>query len=322
MLLKILVAYLLVSLFQIEVAVAADSLALAKNSLVYIYEGSVNPCKDKKPVPVGTGFFVAIQNIAKANRETLFFLVTAKHNISVRKSIAARFSDQSGDQFCTTANIILDGAEKNTFVSNDPTVDLAIICVESPEKIVGFDLSDLADDSALRIYGIHEGDNVFNIGYLHQNPGFSRNYPTLRHGKIASMNPEKWYEGASNANEQAYIVEMDLTRGTSGSPVLICQEQIRITEDNVLQHRRLPVLVLGVVKGAPETTAPKTNAHGLIVTLDQGVTAIEPAENLKRMFQDLLNELQKEGSITSPTKTEGWRRPKPNSEWRSCRDVH
>ncbi len=276
---------------------AKHTLASVKRTIAYIYQGAADPCKERLS-PIGTGFFAGFSDVPQQDgtKRTLLFLVTNKHVIAERSEIVVRIEGADGKPECVSVPLRRDGEQKNVTPARESGVDLVAINIgPTVTKVTGFDYNMLIDNRVLKAFEIEEGTEVITLGFMLKNPGFEHNYPTVRFGKVASLNSERWYSGYTKTDEQAYVVDCNLTFGTSGSPVILNPEQMRVTEDNKFQHRRVPVLLLGVVKGGPATSADLKDVPSLKVKLSQGVTAVEPASNLKGLLREIAEELSKLG---------------------------
>jgi hypothetical protein len=275
----------------------AQTLRNAKRTIAYIYEPVGNPCKE--PIsPIATGFFAGFANVVTPDgtAENALFLVTNKHVVEGRKQIIVRIEGPTGSTDCRTLTLEGEGLHQNLFLPKADDVDLAVIATgKTGEKPLGFDYSMLLDEGSMKQLEVEEGTDVVTLGFMLKNPGYKHNYPTLRFGKVASLNDEKWFRGGTHKDEQAFVIDTNLTYGTSGSPVILNPQQIRVSDNGELQHRRVPMLLLGIVKGAPQTTASILAAPALAVNVTQGVAAIEPAASLKMLMRDVANHYIKKG---------------------------
>ena len=258
------------------------SLEETKRAVVYLYSSDKNPSID---LPSATGFFcqVPTKQASKANRN---FLIVAKHSINKCSEIKIRYISKTLKEKVVSMKLIKSGTAQNVYLPKSENVDLAAITVNEM-GIVTLKENQILDLEGIKMFGINEGTSVICIGYSKNNPGFKKMYPALRFGRISSLNFEPWHkEGSTDYVEFSYLIDMHLTHGASGSPIIIEPQQSQSSLDGRRKLKFLPILILGIVKGSPDTLEqheePPTN-----VKVSQAVTCIEPGE----IFKSFLNEL-------------------------------
>ena len=278
-----------------------------KDSVVFIY----NP-KDPR-MPIGTGFFVALQSADTSHPGSFKFILTNQHVIANLTSVEVRLNNTKNS--VSTVQVRLTPG--TVFQSSQKEVDLVAISVPDVADTVPtvFDLSLIPDEAVLSKLEVHEGTDVYTIGYLSGYAGLKRNYPVSRFGKIASLTDEYWFSSPRHPGlaEQAYLVEVYNTPGTSGSPVLLQKNQFDITEGNLERHRAVPPILIGVVKGYPAIISPVKSLDSLsgrladpamsasvpVVQLSQGLAAVEPVANLRALLVSVADDLNKAGRKVS-----------------------
>jgi hypothetical protein len=285
----------------------------AAQSAVFVYDTSTQPCAPPNPTrpisPIGSGFVVGLAQ--KGNPPGTWkgwkFLVTCEHVIAGRSAVILRLNRiDSQEVVCFSLPLIRQGAEQNVFSSDGPGVDLVAINIPDIPNTdpVIFDYTLILDNQSMKELEVHEGTEVFAVGYLLGYSGLKQNYPVTKFGKVALLTEELWYlsprdqlekvkdkpaqqiPAASGILEQAYLIELQNVPGLSGAPVLLQSPQFRVDEKNQFQFRRMPPYVFGILKGV--LTSPLGGS--------QGVAAVEPASHLRDLLKRIADALKAKGA--------------------------
>lgn len=304
---------------DVSMAQEADNIRNAVKSSIFIYPANTQPCATANPekplIPAGSGFVVGLAK--KGGTLGWKFLVTAEHVIGNKSSVILRMNQQDNQAFtCYPLTLITSGPKQNVFRSIRPEADITAISIpDIPNTYpVVFDYSLLLDEQRINDWEIREGTDVFTVGYLFGYAGIKQNFPVTKFGKIALLTDELWYRSPRNITitltkqqqeqvtkasgkvlpdmqlapgilEKGYIVELQNVPGLSGAPVILQSLQLRITEKNLLQHRRFDPFVLGVIKGLLPSP----------VGGSQGVAVVEPAQHLRELLRSIADDLNAEG---------------------------
>jgi len=288
-------------------AVSSGSLVVAaippeiKNVVAFVFE------KDAKGniVPDGTGFFVGIKDDTKPDSIFEYF-VTAKHVLqnedpeSHRKTwlpqIYVRLNRKDGKSDTITVPIVLDGKQKNVFIDNDHSVDLAVMHASVDSKIyvtqlLPVDMITTEDD--FKAMGIQEGSEVFFTGLFTPYIGTKKNYPVFRFGRVALLTDEKISIGPGD-EEDLYLVESGSYGGNSGSPVYFYIGMERSNNAIVVGP---PIIKLaGIMKGTFLDFQPVVAVETKQKSVSQssmGIAAVVPAYKLHDLlFDDELRKLR------------------------------
>ena len=214
--------------------------------------------------------------------------MTARHVIGSRDSVILRLNSRDRSRLVCYPHRLSGGTTQIIFDPKRPEVDLVLLHmpdIPDTDPLI-FDYSTIADETMYRSWEISEGTEVYTLGYLFGYSGQKQNFPVTRFGQIALLTEEYWYRTRErNLNEQAYLVELQSTPGLSGAPVILRGPEFRMGHQGQLQSRRVPLIVVGVIKGL------LTSPHG-----SQGLAAMEPARHLKEILKDIVERLKGEGA--------------------------
>ena len=249
---------------------------------------------------MGTGFFIFISvpelgKDASGSSRGLEYLVTAKHMIRQKTpgdqpgpyatKMAVRFNtlepiDASGRHWKSSDLDILDTrGDLVWFVDDsDPVADVALIPVfldRSVEyKTIGQD--SFATKSFVAEQHINENDEVLFTGLFTGYSGALKNYPVVRHGRLAllpgedvSIDPTK-----PDKKSQIYLAEVTSFGGNSGSPVFLRIGALRegLSVNLTLGYK---YYLLGVMRGFFSDEEAKQNTGiALVVPTDKIVETL------------------------------------------------
>lgn len=190
------------NLFALSIVIACATVLSAfpipptlKKTVAFIYA----PNQKGELIPNGTGFFIAVSPPEDSNKN-MGYLVTAKHVLqkqdkkSFFQDVSLRLNRKNGTAQMVQVPLRLEGANKNVFLHQDPTVDLALIPL-----LLDFDVYDcLALPSDMIVtkedfvkLKIGEGTEVFFTGLFGPYRGKQKNYPIVRFGRLALVTDER-----------------------------------------------------------------------------------------------------------------------------------
>jgi hypothetical protein len=258
-----------------------------KNTVAFVYLLDSNT----NTVPNGTGFFVAVQNPTNSSQSAGYF-VTSKHvlqdatrskllpGVLLRVNLKA-----AGSQFLAVP-LIAEGKDKNVFLHTDPAVDVAVIPAHPSQELfeyVYLPADMLTAKSDFDSLNIREGSEIFFVGLFLPYPGYQRNYPITRFGRVSLMTDEQieW----DHRMMDLYLVESGSFGGNSGSPVFFSLGSDRIPGSIVIGS---PVIkIAGVMMGAYQDVKPLSVAFTSPVPVSQssmGIAAVVPAYKLHEIL--------------------------------------
>lgn len=247
--------------------------------------------KAGKPVAQGTGFFVGMENPQNPNQFRVY-IVTAKHVLQTndRKSwlpsVFVRLNKKDSGSDMLRLDIVADGAEKNIFVHEDTTVDIAVVPA-LPDQ-AKYDFKFLPDEllttkEDYQKLNISEGSEVFFTGLFFPYIGEQRNYPIVRFGRVALVTDEKVNFGG--VKTELYLMEANAYAGNSGAPVFFYLGADRQPGSIIIGD---PVLKLaGIISGRFNDVVPVqiTQTEAVpIVAPNLGIAGVVPAYKLHEIL--------------------------------------
>jgi hypothetical protein len=266
------------------------------------------------PEPLGTGFFVSVQ-------DTSMYLVTSAHVLQEKttgryyKTIWLRVNTlQGGVNF---SRLDLNAAlppfrqeDKNIFLHANSSVDLAVIPVWlnsadldiktlPAEKFIPKSKGEFSD------LKISIGSDVFFTGLFTDFIGRARNYPIARFGHVALISDEliPWKEDRKpEVLAELYLIESTSFGGNSGSPTFFYLGSDRVPGALTVSAPELKLA--GVVKGRfNEAALPNNNTAASIPFENVGISAVVPSYLLyDLLFGTELKELRAKRSANAPGK--------------------
>jgi S1-C subfamily serine protease len=131
--------------------------------------------------------------------------------------------------------------------------------------------------------GFSEGDSVYFVGLMPQYYGEQKNYPVLRRGSVALLTDEEI--STPTGRQKAFLVEMNVWPGNSGSPVFV--------EFSGMRNGALMLgggtAFIGIVQGhyndvIPAETVPSTNVYSGD-SANTGIGFVIPADAVLRILE-------------------------------------
>ncbi len=258
---------------------------------------------------VGTGFLMNYMTPELGPNRGVPLLVTSKHVLQHQRLGSPVGTLEYFDKVTVTANgrnLNTDGSfitqipvsvKDHGFLvcsidDNDNDADLAVCPINISDT--DFDIEGIPADIAvtkakIQSLMLNETDDVLFSGLFLPYHGAKKNYPIVRHGKIALI-PEERIPWSSYPGQQSmqdlYLAEVTSWGGNSGSPVFVRLSGAR--EQGGL-YAGVQYLLLGVMQGyfnserlaALDTSAVTDTAHFEVKLSDNsGIAAIVPAEKI------------------------------------------
>lgn len=248
--------------------------------------------------PMGTGFFVGVQTSEQPERFGVY-LVTARHvlqeSVNERAEgaetrfyplVFVRLTKKGGGTKLLPLPLVTRGTQKNIFVHDDPTVDLAVVPMLPDQE--EYDFKFLPDEflttkDSFAELKIREGHEVFFTGLFLPHLGSKANYPVVRFGRVALVTDERirW----KGVDTELYLIESWSYGGNSGSPTFFHMGAEREPGSLIVGS---PVLKLaGVIKGSFYEGRPiqvvETTRNPVSVS-NIGITAVIPAFKLHEIL--------------------------------------
>ncbi len=268
-----------------------------------------SPVFDTGCSQVGTGFLLIYPTPEMGTGMGVPLLVTSKHLIQHQrvagpkgemqyfdavKILANTKESHSDGSFISPVPIIVkeDGFLSCSIDRQDPDADVAVCPINIPDSIYdfkGISPEMLLNNEKIAALKINETDEVLFSGLFLPYHGAKRNYPIVRHGKLALIPQEKipWATPDGNSSMQdLYLAEITSWGGNSGSPVFVRLTGAR--EQGSLMAG-VQYVLLGVMMGyfnsdrpASLDTAAITDTAHLQVQLsdNSGIAAIVPATKI------------------------------------------
>jgi hypothetical protein len=167
--------------------------------------------------------------------------------------------------------------------SQDPDVDLALCPISLDLNLLDVKViqSDLfLTDQKIKEEHINETDEVYFAGLFAPFVGVKKNYPIVRHGKIAMIADERIPILKVGHTADVYLVDVMSFGGNSGSPVIVLSSNGNIASSNIY--------LMGTIQGYFQADSPvvvqTALSHGY-ATENEGVAFVVPAKKIT----DILN---------------------------------
>lgn len=178
---------------------------------------------------------------------------------------------------------------------NDLDADVAVCPINISDSVYDFKtlpIGSFVTEQTLQNMRINENDEVLFSGLFLPYHGANKNYPIVRHGKLALIPKERipWVENPENGSKSTaqdlYLAEITSWGGNSGSPVFV---RLSGTRESGGLLTNVQYLLLGVMHGyfnasrqaALDTSAVTDTAHQEVqLTDNSGIAAIVPAQKI------------------------------------------
>ncbi len=192
----------------------------------------------------GTGFFIAASEPRLGENSWIKFLVTNKHMIrqpgpagnlgsgAYFRLLNARINtvqaSPDGTQFANVPiQVVDDFGSLEWFVdTDDDTVDLAVTPISLDPQVYEYKTIQtdvFATKELFTSEHVSENDEIIFAGLFAWNPGAKKNYPIVRHGKLARLSEERIPLDRSNPlkTTEVHLADVMSFGGNSGSPVFL-----------------------------------------------------------------------------------------------------
>jgi hypothetical protein len=195
---------------------------------------------------IGTGFILARPYTEQGRQRYRPVLVTAAHVLTGNfgEFVTIRFRRQTVGgawQELPTRVRVRNGAAP--LWQQHADADVAAMYVAVPDGVLvgdGISTDRLADDAALRSYGIHPGDEVLCDGFPLNSEG-PFGFPILRAGRIAS------YPILPTAETKTFLLDFPVFPGNSGGPAYIIKGIRTTAEGRILSYGGKRLEIVGLV---------------------------------------------------------------------------
>jgi Tetratricopeptide repeat len=257
----------------------------------------------------GTGFFIFVADPRFGPQSGITYLVTNKHLIRepgpsgalgagpYLKSILARVNtiqpNPDGSQYALFPLTVLDDSGSlSWFIDrDDDTVDLAITPVQLNREIIDYKTiqSELfATKTILQKEHVNENDEILFAGLFAWSPGAKKNYPIVRHGKLARLAEERIPLDRTNPTKtvEVHLADVMSFGGNSGSPVFLRLGGVR--EGSTTASFGFSYYLLGVMQGFfPEGVDFAIEVAELKGSTAQnsGIAAVVPSDKILKLLE-------------------------------------
>jgi len=248
----------------------------------------------------GTGFFI-FEPDSRLKDRGIVWLITNKHMIrspvgpyfdKVGVRLNTKAPMPNGNQFIEGPLQVMDAAGNLYWCvdSDDDTVDLALLQLSPPEEQIDaawFPTELFATADVFKKLRINENDEVLFAGLFTGYRGSKRNFPIVRHGKLALVTDERIPIDSRNPNLTVSLILAEVTSfgGNSGSPVFLRVGGIR--EGAAITIAGYSYYRLGVMQGffseGTDLALDVTTLHGT-VSQNSGIAGVVPAEKILRIL--------------------------------------
>lgn len=251
----------------------------------------------------GTGFLIFTAEPRLGPDRGFLFLVTNKHLIRepsaqgvlgegpYLKELIGRINlknaNAAGNQLGLFRMTVVNssGSLEWYIDPEDDSVDLAVIALSVDQSSIDYKaIPDtlFATKDVLTKEHITENDEILFAGLFARNPGARKNYPIVRHGKLARLAAEPIPIDIQHPQKtvEVHLADVMSFGGNSGSPVFLRVGGIR---EEGLAIAGYSYYLLGIMKGYfPEGMGVAVNlavAHG-VAAENSGIAAVIPADKL------------------------------------------
>jgi hypothetical protein len=272
---------------------------LVARSVVFIYTGSPGGPGDA-PGFSATGFIVGIPLKSDA---TKFYpvLVTARHVIEPQWALCSRPNpdkiflrlnkkpfdpdkDPNGTAYIPVT--LRDKGHPLYLTSEDDSVDAAVVPLvttnlsQSIYNIDPIPLFLVPSQKDLQAIGV--GDEILSAGLLPAYPGFDRNYPIFKFGRVSTIPletvPIRCPGSPTGRQMKVWLLAGNFVPGNSGSPVFFRP----FGYGNAFLGSQTTPFLLGVIAG---TFQDNSDSEGMKVAHDAGVAGMTPASYIYEMIE-------------------------------------
>ena len=258
----------------------------------------------------GTGFFVFTPDSRLGENRGLVWLVTARHVLQQKtrpdgspgpylEDVTVRVNTREpvtpdGRMFAEVKVKVRDQNGNLLWFTDatDENADIALIRLTPDANKVEarwIPLDLIVTDKMLEELHINENDEVLFTGLWPWHPGRKKNYPIVRHGKLAMLPEERIPidRRRPTATAELYLAEITSFGGNSGSPVFLRIGGIRESPGGPVKLGGYRYFLLGVMQGffseASEFAVEVRAVRGL-TSQNSGIAAVVPAKKILKIL--------------------------------------
>jgi hypothetical protein len=172
------------------------------------------------------------------------------------------------------------------FTSEDDSVDAAVVPLgttnlsQSIYDIDAIPLPLVPSQKELQTIGV--GDEILSAGLLPAYPGYDRNYPIFKFGRVSTIPletvPVRCPGSPTIRQIKVWLLAGNFVPGNSGSPVFF----VPFGYGNAFLGSRTTPLLLGLIA---ETFQDNSDSEGMKVVHDAGVAGMTPASYIYEMIE-------------------------------------
>lgn len=257
------------------------------------------------------GFFVIVTS--ENGPGEYGYLVTAKHalkdeNGDYFKRVFIRMNDKKQGAEFIALDLVPSGAQKNIYVHDDPTVDIAVIPTLPSDDTFDFlalPTAMIKSKAEYKKSTVTAGSDLFFVNLFAPNYGNKANTPIFRFGRIAMIADDRlrWQEGSKAAEMvELYLVETMSFGGNSGSPVFFSQGLDR--QPGSISSGVEEITLAGVMRGnfnEPHIGSVVQTPNAVVPSIAQnvGIAAVTPAYLLRDiLYSDELKKFRTDHQVT------------------------
>ena len=239
----------------------------------------------------GTAFFLTMPDERLGKDQGFFYLVTNRH--------VAECWDEARHPRTVRAVLLrfnlIDGSSSNVPVSRngnahwifptDDSVDLGILPLKPDETKVDYKaipISAFATDDVIASRGVEEGTKIMFAGFFYQFAGQKKMLPIVREGIIAMM-PDEKLENTTGRLGNAYLGDVHIFGGNSGSPVFVDVGGVHGNRLSGDEYHFLGVISGLFYEDAEFNLTVATTLTG-VTHANSGIALIVPANDLKTLL--------------------------------------
>ena len=249
----------------------AQSMQDLKTATAFVYVQSGTTA-----IPYGTCFFTSIKSPSNPNA-VFVYLVTAKHVLQDKggaflNRIFVRINHKDSTSSLEPITLNISGKDKNIFISNDLSVDVAVVPVTINTTVLNvrfLDDSFLSNRQEFKSLNLQEGNEAFFTGLFTGYLGNKQIYPIVRFGRVALIPNEKIL--FTGQNRELLLIESSSFGGNSGAPVYF-----KIVLPNGTTMLKLGGILNGTFRDMSEVVEASGKDVPLVTLNNNGISGITP----------------------------------------------
>lgn len=261
-----------------QIPKAPSIMQLYTLAVIFLYVDEVDQ------IPIGTAFLTGHQ-VKRGGTDVIPLIVTAKHVIAGRKTVAAKFNVKS-DQGTAFHTFDLDRLRVEGDLWEHPEADLVVFRtpVFLDVSLEPVPVRIIASKDTYSRENIVESDRIVFPSLLASLKGIKHDYAIMRDGTIALLPREPIYWDGSRNNEDVILINAAVNQGSSGAPVFL-SPSTRSSERGLI-FGQTPLL-LGVIRGFFPAIPREVQAVDKVTNTEtQLVTPNAPQRPMKLYFRE------------------------------------